>query len=108
MKKLKKLPDFKTNEEFGRFFETHSPLDYLHEFKFERVDAGMALAPELAEKIRLRAKKRLLALRLPEYQIAQAKKVAKKRKVPYQALMRRWIGDGLARELKNPGCTPAY
>ena len=56
------------------------------------------LAPELAEKIRERAKKRLIALRLPEWQIEGAWRIARRKKVPYQALMRAWIGEGLRQE----------
>ncbi len=99
--KGKKLPHFKTDEEFARFFETHDMDPYFD--SMERVDSSFLLAPELVEKIRQRAKKRLIALRLPEWQISGARRVAKRRKIPYQALMRNWIGEGLSRELHRPG-----
>lgn len=95
--KGKKLPRFKSDEEFGRFLETHDMAAYLD--GSEKIDDAFTLAPELAERIRQRAKKRLIALRLPEWQISGARRVAKRKKVPYQALMRRWIGEGLGREL---------
>jgi predicted DNA binding CopG/RHH family protein len=98
--KEKKLPHFKTDEEFAQFFETHDMAPYLD--GMERIDNALTLSPELAEQIRLRAKKRLIALRLPEWQISGARRVAKRKKVPYQALMRRWIGEGLGRELRRP------
>ena len=98
--KGKKLPHFKTDEEFGRFFETRDMAPYLD--RMEKIDDAITLAPELAEQIRLRAKKRLIALRLPEWQISGARRVAKRKKVPYQALMRHWIGEGRSRELRRP------
>ena len=99
--KNKKLPHFKTDEEFGRFVDTHDMALYLD--SMEKIDNAFSLSPELAERIRLRAKKRLIALRLPEWQISGARRVAKRKKVPYQALMRHWIGEGLSRELRRPG-----
>jgi len=99
--KNKKLPRFKTDEEFGRFVDNHDMAPYLDDM--ERIDNAFLLTPELAESIRLRAKKRLIALRLPEWQISGARRVAKRKKVPYQALMRHWIGEGLSRELHRSG-----
>ena len=97
--KKKKLPHFKTDEAFGRFTDTHDMAPYLDDM--ERIDNAFTLTPELAEKIRQRAKKRLIALRLPEWQISGAQRVAKRKKVPYQALMRGWIGEGLSREMRR-------
>ena len=96
----KRLPGFKTDEEFSRFVDTHDMVPYLHDM--ERIDSTLALSPELVEKIRLRARKRLIALRLPEWQVSGARRVAKRKKVPYQALMRHWIGEGLSREMRRP------
>lgn len=98
--KKKKLPHFKTDDAFGRFVETHDMAPYLD--SMEKIDDAFTLAPALTERIRERAKKRLIALRLPEWQISGARRVAKRRKVPYQALMRHWIGEGLSRELRRP------
>ena len=64
-------------------------------------DQALTLAPELAEGIRERAKKRLIAIRLPQWQIDGARELARRKKVPYQALMRGWIGEGLRHEMKT-------
>ena len=98
--KIKKLPHFKTDGEFARFVDTHDLALYFD--SMEKIDNAFTLAPGLAERIRQRAKKRLIALRLPEWQISGARRVAKRKKVPYQALMRHWIGEGLGRELRRP------
>ncbi|MBI4840006.1 MAG: hypothetical protein HY803_02830 [candidate division NC10 bacterium] len=39
-----------------------------------------------------------MTLRLEERQIALAKKLARTKSVSYQALMRNWISEGIARE----------
>lgn len=92
-KGTKKLPKFKSDRAEVRFFETHDMAEYWDEL--EDVDEVIELAPELARRIRERMKKRLLAIRLEEWQIARAKELAKKQKVPYQQLMREWITRGI-------------
>jgi predicted DNA binding CopG/RHH family protein len=98
--KSRKLPRFKTDKDFARFVETHDMAPYLADMK--SIDRALTLAPRLAEHIRERTRKRLIALRLPKWQIEGARQVAKIRDVPYQALMRDWIGEGLSREMRRP------
>lgn len=95
----KRYPRNKTDAEFAGFVEENDLAPYLE--GMERIDKALALAPELADRIRERAKKRLIALRLPQWQIAGARKIAKSKKVPYQALMRTWIGEGLRQEWRH-------
>ena len=59
------------------------------------VDAMIELAPDLERRIRSRMKKRLVAIRLEEWQIARAKEAAAKRGIPYQQLLREWITSGM-------------
>ena len=89
----KKLPHFKTREEEIEFWDTHSITDYLHEL--EPADELFVLSPALARKIRERAKKRMISLRLAEWQIEKSKQIAKREKIPYQVLLRQWIEEGL-------------
>ena len=91
--KKKKLPHFKTSEEAAKFWGTHSLTDYLHEL--EEVDELFVLSPALAQRIRERAKKRLISVRLAEWEIEKSKQIAKHMKIPYQTLLRQWIDDGL-------------
>lgn len=95
----KKISRIKTEAAFAKFVEGHDLAPHLKEM--ELVDQTLALAPELAERIRERAKKRLIALRLPQWQIEGARKIARRKKVPYQALMRAWIGEGLRQEWRT-------
>ncbi len=59
------------------------------------------LAPALERRIRERMKKRLLAIRLENWQIARAKEIARKKGVPYQRLMREWISRGIRSESRT-------
>lgn len=97
--KPKKLPHFKTDEDFARFVETHDMTPYLD--GMESVDEVLILSPGLAEKIKERAKKRLISLRLPEWQIEGAKKMAKRKKQPYQTLIQTWVGEGLRSMMRS-------
>ncbi|MEK7858222.1 MAG: hypothetical protein AAB320_03690 [Elusimicrobiota bacterium] len=51
MKPKRQIPNFKTEAEEARFWDTHSPLDYLSELKPVK---PFTLAPALAAKIRKR------------------------------------------------------
>jgi predicted DNA binding CopG/RHH family protein len=92
----KKLPKFKSREEFAHFWDTHSLADYLNDT--EKVDQIFVLAPQLAKTIKERSKKRMVALRLPEWHITRAKNLAKKLHVPYQSIVRRWVETGIVAE----------
>ena len=89
----KKLPKFRSVEEETRFFETHSMAGYWDQL--EDVDQVIELAPALARRIQERMKKRLVALRIEEWQIQRAKEIARREHVPYQQLMREWISVGI-------------
>lgn len=94
--KKKRLPKFKSAEQEARFWETHSVTDYVDQM--EDVTDLFTLAPELIQKIKERAQKKLLAIRLANWEIEKTKVIAKKRGMPYQTLMREWIDEGLRRE----------
>lgn len=96
MIKKKKLPHFKSAEDEAKFWEKHSLTDYLAEL--EEVADLFVLAPSLAKGIRERAKKRLISIRLANWEIEKSKQIAKRKHVPYQSLMREWIDDGLRKE----------
>jgi len=89
----KKIPHFKNSEEAAEFWDTHSIQDYIHDL--EPVDELFVLSPALAHRIRERAKKRLISIRLAEWEIERSKQIAKTRKIPYQTLLRQWIDEGL-------------
>lgn len=92
----KKLPRFKSRKEFANFWDTHSLADYLEQTK--EVDHIFVLAPDLAKRIRERTKKKMVALRLPEWHISRAQTLAKKLHIPYQSIIRRWVEQGILAE----------
>ncbi|MBI3292209.1 MAG: hypothetical protein HYZ73_05315 [Elusimicrobia bacterium] len=96
----KKLPHFKNSEEAATFWDTHGLKDYIHDLK--PVDDMFVLSPVLAQRIRERAKKRLISIRLAQWEIEKSKEIAKKRKIPYQTLMREWIDQGLRATFAKP------
>ena len=71
----KKSPRNKTERAFASFVEDNDLAPYLE--GMELADKTLALAPELADSIRERAKKRLIVLGLPQWQIDGARKIAK-------------------------------
>jgi predicted DNA binding CopG/RHH family protein len=66
---------------------------------------GVEIDPKLAEAIRSRARLRQITLRVGAEQIEEARRVATRTGVPYQAVLRRWLAEGasLARSLRKTG-----
>jgi predicted DNA binding CopG/RHH family protein len=58
-------------------------------------------AREEARKIRERSRKRLLTIRIEGWMVDRAKKIAKEKRIPYQRLLREWIGQGMQHELRS-------
>jgi len=100
----KKIPEFKSEKEEANFWSKHSPLDYPGEvgeikkpFEFA-IDLLKRASKEHKEK------KRLLTFRMEQSQILLAKIIAKRRGDNYQSLLRKWIREGIYKEIKgNPG-----
>jgi len=66
-------------------------------------NAAVEVEPKLAEAIRARARLRQITLRVGTEQIEEARRVAARTGVPYQAVLRRWLAEGasLARSLRK-------
>ena len=84
-KRLKKLPEFKNENEERAFWQSHSPLDY-----FDMSKAAPVLFPNL------KPTSRSISIRLPEYLISRVKVEANKLDVPYQALIKQAIAEKLS------------
>ena len=86
-KKLK-LPEFKTEEEFAEFFETHDLTDYWHEF-------------EPAKEIELavpKPKDEALVVRLNPTLLSEIKEIAAQKGISPQALIQQWLTERLSQE----------
>jgi predicted DNA binding CopG/RHH family protein len=100
--KNKKLPRFHSEKEEADFWATHSLTDYLHEFEPADVDELFLSHAELHKRIQERSEKKLISLRLAKWEIERSKEIAKKKKVPYQLLLREWIDAGLRAAFAKP------
>ncbi len=80
MKKLKKIPTFKSENEERKFWESHDSSEYLDLSKAER-----AVLPNLKPSTKT------ISLRLPEGLLNRIKVEANKRDMPYQSLIKVWL-----------------
>ena len=88
MKKLKKIPKFKSEDEERDFWDKHSPLDY-----FDWANAKRLVLPNLKPSLTT------ISLRLPNYLLAELKVLANSRDVPYQSLLKVFLAERVQKEL---------
>jgi predicted DNA binding CopG/RHH family protein len=82
MSKLKMPPQFKTETEERKFWETHDSTDYVDWSKAER-----------ARFPKLKPSTTAISIRLPTDLLEQIKIAANKRDVPYQSLIKVWLAE---------------
>jgi len=91
----KKIPEFKSEEEEALFWDEHDTTEFIEEFE----PAEVEIAPELKDKIlSKRELKKAVTLRLEPSQIEAIKKIAAKKGLPYQTLIRMWLTEKIAKE----------
>ena len=84
-KALKPIPDFATEAEERRFWETHNSTEY--------VDWSKAVRVRMPN---LRPSSSSISLRLPLPLLERIKIAANKRDVPYQSLIKMWLAEKVA------------
>lgn len=84
---IKKIPQFKNEDEEREFWSVHSPLDY--QDNFEPVEFDFS---------ELKPSTKTISIRLPQSMIDQLKRLANKRDVPYQSLLKILLGDKIREE----------
>lgn len=82
-----KIPKFKNEDEEREFWSTHSTADYIDSFEPVEFD--------LSE---LKPSTRTISLRLPQSIIDQLKRMANKRDVPYQSLLKIFLSEKIQEE----------
>ena len=87
---MKKIPEFKSEEEEQRFWAEHDSADY--------VDWTEARPVVLSN---LRPSTRTISLRLPEHMLEELKLLANKRDVPYQSLLKMYLAERIEQELRS-------
>lgn len=101
------IPTFATEEEAREFWATHDSTEY-----WDQMEDVTATPPPQLEvgpgREGSRARKRptadrmdLVSLRSPAEMIEAVKEIAMQRHLPYQTLMRSWIGERLVQEQKE-------
>jgi len=84
-KRKKELPDMTgwSEEQIAQFWETHDSTDYLDQM--EDVDIKLKIPQDY----------RVISLRLEAKDIEKAKRLARRKGVPYTVLLRMWIKEKL-------------
>ena len=90
MKNLKKIPDFKNEQEEREFWNTHDSTEYIDWSKAEKT-----IFPNLKPTTES------ISLRLPVSLLARIKELANEKDVPYQSLMKVFLSERVNQELKN-------
>jgi predicted DNA binding CopG/RHH family protein len=90
MKKMKRIPRFKTEEEEREFWRTHDSSEYLE----WNDSTEITLA-------KLKPSTKTISLRLPESMIEELKILANKQDIPYQSLLKVFLAERLDEELES-------
>ena len=88
-KRRKRIPDFKSDEEARKFWDTHSSADYWDDM--EEVH-DVRFAPP---------RKQVVALRLDPPTLRRVKAIALRKGVAYSSLIRMWVIESMRREAKK-------
>jgi predicted DNA binding CopG/RHH family protein len=86
-KKLKPIPNFRTEAEERKFWKTHDSTDYVDWSKAKRVQFP-----------NLKLSTTAISLRLPQGLLDRIKIAANKRDVPYQSLIKVWLAEKIETE----------
>ena len=87
---MKKVPKFASEAEERRFWESADSTEYVNWKKAQRV-----VFPNLKPSLRT------ISVRLPESMIEELKLLANKRDVPYQSLLKIFLGERIEQELRS-------
>ena len=89
MNQLKKIPEFKNEDEEREFWATHDSTEYIDWSKAQK-----AVFPNL------KLSTESISLRLPSILLARIRQLANKKDVPYQSLMKIFLSEKVDQELK--------
>lgn len=88
-KSIKPIPAFTSEAEEAEFWATHDTTDYV-----DWSAARLAIFPDL------KVSTTTISLRLPSHLLADLKRLANRRDVPYQSLLKVFLAERLAVEVK--------
>jgi len=90
MKKLKPIPQFKTEAEEAKFWNTHDSTEYIDWSKAKRVRFS-----------NLKPTSKTITLRLPVMLLSKLRLIAHKKDVPYQSLMKVFLSEKVEEQLSH-------
>lgn len=90
MRKLKNIPEFKTEKEEREFWSKNDSSEYINWEKSKSVSFP-----------KLKPSTKTISLRLPEFLLNDIKIIANKRDVPYQSLIKIILKERIDYELRN-------
>jgi len=94
-KTLKPVPNFKSLEEEAHFWDTHDTTEYA----LEDMDETIEVAGPLKARVEKRRAERLAALlKLEPKHLRATQRIARRKGVTSDALIKTWIDEGLRRE----------
>ena len=88
------LPEFRTDREAAIFWDAHDSTPYVDDLPTVDLKVTASLRRRVTARARIRE---AVVLRLEPRQIAAVKRLALRRRIPYQTLLRTWIAEGIAR-----------
>jgi predicted DNA binding CopG/RHH family protein len=89
MSELKKIPEFRTEEEEAEFWGSHDSTEYI-----DWSNAKRTVFPNLKPTTES------ISIRLPSPLLARLKELANEKDVPYQSLMKVYLSERVDRELQ--------
>ena len=84
--KKPKIPKFKSLEEEARFWDAHDSTDFLGELKPAKLEFP-------------KPRKKLVSMRMPESEIVALKRIAARKGLGYQTLIRMWVTERFFAEI---------
>jgi hypothetical protein len=94
-KALKPIPDFKSLEEEAHFWDTHDTTEYAWEDLDETIEAAGPLKASVEKR---RAERLAALLKLEPKQLRATRRIAQRRGISSEVLIKTWIDEGLRRE----------
>jgi predicted DNA binding CopG/RHH family protein len=99
-KKTLKMPRFRSESQEADWWASRAGRDYVERKSAEAQAAGVR-AKGSSLVARLNKKSVQIAIRLPEADLAQARKIADRKGIGYQTLLKMLVHEGLAREARR-------
>ncbi len=99
--KTLEMPKFKSESEEADWWASRAGRDYVKQKSADAQSKGIkARGSSLVAKLNKKSSVEI-AIRLPEGEIAQARKIAERKGIGYQTLLKMLVHEGLAREARR-------